>query len=168
LLPFTAYMSIGLPMIAGLVPSGLPFTNSITFLLICLLFTLLVHAIKWYWLIYWLIDLLIDWLIEIGSTLNHIVSLQDSVFNYTNHPCARITHAGAFHKPQYELIDGGPVNHQAQPRFRWNQSDHGTLPSDETGCWSWTGNGLESLWRCEDQRRKGTFSCASVLHTTAV
>src|SRR6218665_3727882 len=37
LLPFAAYMSIGLPMIAGLVPFGLPFTNSITFLLICLL-----------------------------------------------------------------------------------------------------------------------------------
>src|SRR6218665_791522 len=47
LLPFTAYMSIGLPMIAGLVPFGLLFTNSITFLLICLLCTLLVFAIKW-------------------------------------------------------------------------------------------------------------------------
>src|SRR6218665_2377318 len=37
LLAFTAQMSIGLPMIAGLVPFGLPFTNSITFLLtLCL------------------------------------------------------------------------------------------------------------------------------------
>src|SRR6218665_704212 len=48
LLQFTAYMFIGLPMIARLVPFGLPFTNSITFLLICLLCTLLVFAIKWY------------------------------------------------------------------------------------------------------------------------
>jgi len=39
---------IGLPMIAGLVPFGLPFTNSITFLLICILCTLLVFAVKWY------------------------------------------------------------------------------------------------------------------------
>src|SRR6218665_4062845 len=46
--PFTAYMSIGLPMIAGLVPFGLPFTNSKTFLVICLLCTLLVFAIRWY------------------------------------------------------------------------------------------------------------------------
>ena len=48
LLPFTAHMSIGLAMIAGLVPFGLPFTNSITFLLISLLCTLFVFAIKWY------------------------------------------------------------------------------------------------------------------------
>src|SRR6218665_1528916 len=34
--------------LVGLVPFGLPFTNSITFLLICLLYTLLVFAIKWY------------------------------------------------------------------------------------------------------------------------
>ena len=50
MLPFTAHMSLGLPMIAGLVPFGLPYTNSITFLLICHLCTLLVFAIKWYWL----------------------------------------------------------------------------------------------------------------------
>ena len=42
------YMSIGLPMIAGLVPLGLTITNSITFLLIYLFCTLLVFAIKWY------------------------------------------------------------------------------------------------------------------------
>ena|SRR6218665_1448269 len=41
-------MSTGLPMIAGLVPFGLPVTNSITLLLICLLCALLVFAIKWY------------------------------------------------------------------------------------------------------------------------